>query len=370
MTRVDISWDQALAWRMRRHYLIERASPDDLVAVVDRLCGLHAQLMSSVDLALWARIDGLQREAVADALWRKRTLVKIWAMRATLHVLRAADLGTFIAGFGIWKPGVWPLKNPEAVPVAGYIDKALRGHILTRTELAAALSKLGATKKMVEGMQGSWSGSLRYASFCGSLCFAANDGPEARFTHPATWLRKLKVETDQNKAFNALTTRYLAAYGPASARDLGPRWWGINQGLAKRRLAALGDAATEVTIEGERYWMLSQDVADLATTKPATVVRLLPAFDQWVVCASRRVPALLDQKYRQRIYRLQGWVSAVLLVNGRMAGVWKHEHKGRTVIVEIQAFAKLPRWTRTHIAAEAERLASFVGGDLKLTIRR
>jgi hypothetical protein len=100
------------------------------------------------------------------------------------------------------------------------------------------------------------------------------------------------------------------------------------------------------------------------------VVRLLPAFDQWVVCASRRVPALLDPKYRQRIYRLQGWVSPVLLVNGHMAGVWKHEHKRRTVSVEIEPFAKLPRWTRTHIAAEAERLAAFVGGDLKLTFQR
>lgn len=53
-----------------------------------------------------------------------------------------------------------------------------------------------------------------------------------------------------------------------------------------------------------------------------------------------------------------------------MAGVWKHEHTGRTLSVEIEPFAKLPRWTHTHIAAEAERLAAFVGGDLKLTIQR
>jgi hypothetical protein len=73
-SRVDASWEQALAWRMRRHYLVERAS-DDLVAVVDRLGGLHAQVMSSVDLALWARTDRLEQDAVAEALWRPRTLV-------------------------------------------------------------------------------------------------------------------------------------------------------------------------------------------------------------------------------------------------------------------------------------------------------
>jgi hypothetical protein len=367
--RVDILWEQALVWRMRRHYLVERPSPDDLVVVVDRLRGLHAQVMSSVDLALWARIDGLGQDAVADALWRKRTLVKMWAMRATLHVLPAADLGTWIAGLGIWKPGVWPLNHAGAIPLVGYIDRALRGKILTRTELAAAVTKLGATPEMVAGMLGSWGVYLKQASFSGCLCLAPNDLQQARFTHPATWLRKRPVRLDNNKAFDVLTTRYLGTYGPATARDLG-HWWGINQGQAKRRLAATGDVATEVTIEGERYWMLTKDVADLAATKPVNVVRLLPAFDPWVVCASRRVPALLDPKYRQRIYRLQGWVSPVLLVNGHMVGVWKHERKGRAVSVKIEPFAKLPRWTRPHIAAEAQRLAAFVGGDLKLTIQR
>lgn len=369
MRTANISWEQALTWRMRRHYLIERASPADLAAVVDRLRGLHAQVMSSVDLALWARIDGLERDAVADALWRKRTLVRMWAMRATLHVLPAAGLGTWIGGLGIWKPGVWPFKDPEAIPLAGYVDMALRGKMLSRPELAAAVTRLGATPKMVEGMLGSWGGRLKHASFRGYLCFAPSDDQQVRFTHPATWLRKPPVQVDSNEAFDVLTARYLGTYGPATAADLG-RWWGINQGQAKRRLAAIRELATEVTIEGARYWMLADDVAELAATGPVNVVRLLPAFDPWVVCASRRVPALLDPAYRQRIYRLQGWVSPVLLVNGHMAGTWKHEQKGRKVAVEIEPFAKLPRWTRTHIAAEAERLAAFLGGNLALTIQR
>jgi DNA glycosylase AlkZ-like len=370
MTTWNITWEQALTWRMRRHHLIERTSPRRLVDVVDRLRGLHAQLMSSVDLALWARIDGLKREAVADALWRKRTLVKLWAMRATLHVLPARDLGTWIAGLGIWKPGTWPMKSPAAIPLAGYIDRALRGRTLTRAELAAAVTKLGATRKMVEDMLGTWGGHLKHASFFGSLCFAGSEGQETRFTHPATWLGKPPVQPPNDKAFDVLTARYLGTYGPATARDLGPRWWGVNQGMAKRRIAALGDSASEVTIEGERYWMLTEDVAALAATEPVEVVRLLPAFDQWTVCASSRVPALLDPKYRHRIYSQQGWVWPVLLVNGRMMGVWKHEQKGRNVSVEVAPFGKLPRWTREHIEVEAERLATFLDGELDLKIRR
>lgn len=371
LVTMQITWEQALAWRMRRHYLIDRASPKQIVEVVDRLRGLHAQVMSSVDLALWARIDDLRREDVTNALWKKRTLVRMWAMRATLHVLPAADLGAYIGGLSIWKPGVWPLKDSKALPVARYIDPALRGATLTRRELAEAVTKLGATPEMVAAMLGSWSSSLRYASFIGSLCFAPPEGTEARFTHPVTWLRKPPAKIVSAKAFDELTSGYLAAYGPATPHDLGPRWWGVNQGEAKRRLAALGGAATQVTVDGKKYWMRTNDVVELAATEPVEkVVRLLPAFDQWTVCASRRVSAFVDAKYHQRIYRLQGWVSPVVLVDGRMLGVWKHEQKGRTLSIEVEPFETLPRWTRAPIETEAERLAAFFDADLELKIGR
>jgi hypothetical protein len=275
----------------------------------------------------------------------------------------------WIAGLGIWKPGVWPLKDPDSTAVVPYIDKALRGKILTRMELATAITKQGATPRMVDGLLGSWGGYLKHASFAGYLCFASSDG-EARFTHPATWLRKPPAREDSNKAFDWMTSRYLSAYGPATPVELGPRWWGINQGNAKRRLAALGDRVTEVRIEGARFWMLTEDVAELEATEPVDVVRLLPAFDQWVVCASRRVPALSDPEHHGRIYRAQGWVSPVLLVNGRMAGIWKHEQKGTTVSVKVEPFAKLPRWVGPHIADEAGRVADFLGGKLELTLQR
>ena len=99
-------------------------------------------------------------------------------------------------------------------------------------------------------------------------------------------------------------------------------------------------------------------------------MRLLPAFDQWVVSASEGIAALTDRQQHKRIYRAQGWVSPVVLVNGQMAGIWKHEQKGRTLSVRVEPFAPLPRWAGAHIAAEAGRLADFLGGTLELTIQR
>ena len=66
-----------------------------------------------------------------------------------------------------------------------------------------------------------------------------------------------------------------------------------------------------------------------------------------------------------RVYRSQGWISPVLLVDGRMEGVWRHERKGGRLVVEIEPFAEQPGWVRHGAEQEAERLARFLGGELK-----
>lgn len=44
---------------MHRQHLTVRAPSEEMLDVVSRLCGVHAQLQSSAELTLWARLDGL-----------------------------------------------------------------------------------------------------------------------------------------------------------------------------------------------------------------------------------------------------------------------------------------------------------------------
>lgn len=361
----SLSWSRALAWRAERHHIVERAAQRDLVPVVSDICGLHAQLMSSAELSLWARIEGFQHDALHDALWNQRTLVKLWAMRGTLHLLPADELGVWLSALGT-QTKYGNTGHSEIDMLADAVGCALNGRVLTREELALAVEQITGSALLSEWVRFSWGSYLKAASFRGLICFAPGTGSSVRFTTPTTWVPGEIVRPDPAEALRAMTRRFLGAYAPLAAEDLARWWGGYGRALGTRLLAALGDEAVEVDVDGERLWVLARDLPEIAGAETPNVARLLPAFDPWVVGASRSAAALLEPKHRERVYRAQGWISPVVLVNGRMVGVWKHARKGRRLRVEIEPFGRLPDWARTQLNAEAERLAAFLASELSV----
>jgi hypothetical protein len=284
-----------------------------MLAVVSRLCGLHAQLLSSAELTAWARVEGLDRDAVRRALWDERTLVKTWAMRGNLHLLPADEL---------------PLWHGALATTRRYLREAL------------------------------W-----------KKHFGPSAGVKVRFTRPDTWVREAAPALDPAAATAAVTRRFLEAYGPATFHDLA-RWCGGTVGVARAWLGALGADVVAVDVEGAPAWVLAMHARALRTVDPVRSARLLPAFDQYVIGASFHAERLLPGPLRARVYRPQGWVSPVVLVDGLMAGVWRHAFKGSRLEVVVEPFHTLPDWARRGVALEAERLAQFYGSGLALTWKR
>ena len=85
------------SWRLNKHHLATRSSKNEMAEVVSEICGVQAQVMSGVELGIWARVDGITSQDVKDALWKDRLLVKTWCMRGTLHLLKAEDLPLYVA---------------------------------------------------------------------------------------------------------------------------------------------------------------------------------------------------------------------------------------------------------------------------------
>jgi Winged helix DNA-binding domain len=356
---------------MRAHQLAERAPSEQALAVAGRLCGLHAQVMSSAELALWARVDGLDPGDVPAALWQERTLVKTWAMRGTLHLLPAADYPFWQAALSTYDHFLRPawlkllgVTAPELHEIIADVGEALEGRLLTREELADEVARDG-DQQVAEKLRSGWGSFLKPAAFAGSLCFAPSEGRYVRFTNPQDWLGGYE-ERDPAEAVAEMTRRFLAAHGPATLEDF-VRWWrGHSAAQARKRIEALGDEAVEVDLEGLRAWLPAGALEEALEAEPPRSVRLLPAFDQWVVACSREADAMIALEQRPKVFRKAAWFSPVMLVRGRIEGVWWHERKGKRLLVRFEPFGKLAKWARAGAEREAERLARFLGGELEL----
>ena len=91
---LEVSWEQVLAFRLERQFLRDRAPAGSVLGVASALCGVRAQLPSTAELSLWARVAGLQQGEVKQALEQDRTMVKTW-IRDRLHGIPSDDLAMY-----------------------------------------------------------------------------------------------------------------------------------------------------------------------------------------------------------------------------------------------------------------------------------
>jgi len=224
----------------------------------------------------------------------------------------------------------------------------LNRRLVARDELAAEVRRITGSDALGSHVgQNSWGTLLRPAAFSGLLCFGPSLGQRVRFTHPKSWLASDGAASpiDPTAAAGDITRRFLSTYGPATDRDLAC-WWSCGSGItiARQWIASLGGDAVQVDLEGTRAWMLAADARNIRKLDAVKSVALLPVFDQYVMAASCHAERLILGGQRARVFRPQGWISPVLLVNGFMHGAWRHVIKGSRVTVTIEPFDKLPAW--------------------------
>ncbi|MBO0812065.1 MAG: winged helix DNA-binding domain-containing protein [Microlunatus sp.] len=164
---------------------------------------------------------------------------------------------------------------------------------------------------------------------------------------------------DQAEAIGEIGRRYFATYAPATIRDLAA-WWGVPQRSAAPIMESIRSELASVLIDGNPYDVLRADLESMLATEPASaddpVVRLLPSFDPWVVAGNRTTgPGIgnptLDPAYRSAVHRRQGWVSAVITINGMIAGTWTRQ--GRRI--DLAPFEPISGPARRALGAELRR---------------
>jgi len=361
----DVSWAQVHQFRLARHHLTSPAPKKDLVQVIGNIGGVQAQVMSAAELQAVVRVN-CKASDVRNALWKDKTLVKTWLMRATLHLVPAADLPIYTAAlgsYGMRNTNAWlkwmQITEPELNDVIDAIGEALDGQALTREEVIARVGK-GRSERIQAGLKSGWGGLLKPVARKGLLCFGPSRGSSVTFIRPQQWLGSWR-DADPETALAELARRYLRAYGPATKNDFA-RWWGQWPGVGNTAWAALAKEVVPVTIEGSRADILAADVERLASIRPERSVRLLPSFDPYLMGHASR-DHLVAPEYLSRVSRTAGWISAVVLSDGLVVATWTHEVNKGTLALTVDPIRKLAPAMMKAVRSQADAMAEALGLD-------
>lgn len=363
-TTLELAWPQVHAFRLQRHHLDGRAPKKDLARVVGDIGGAQAQVMSAAELQIAVRARCTVAD-VRDALWKDRSLVKTWLMRGTLHVTRSADLPVFVGAMGRhWVSQMRPswlkymqVTEKEFWTICDEIGAALDGTPLTREELIARVGR-GRSEHVRQVLKSGWGGMLKPAARNGLLCFGPNRGQSVTFVRPESWLPSWRT-VDPEEAIVEMARRYLRIYGPATKLDFA-RWWGAWPGVANAAWKGLAKELVAVSLEGTRADLLAEDVPVIRRAKLGGSVRLLPLFDPYLMGYARR-DHLVDRTFAAKVSRTAGWISAVVLVDGRVAATWTHVLSNSTLRITVEPFRKLAPPVVSGIRERAAELGESLG---------
>jgi hypothetical protein len=202
----------------------------------------------------------------------------------------------------------------------------------------------------------------------GLVCYGRGESNDVTFVRVDQWLPRLKPKPmSHTEAQCVLLRKHLRAYGPATLTDFA-HWSGIPMREVKPLRALVDADVSEVTAENKTCLLLSEDKPLLRQTSKAKMpIRLLPNFDVYLL-AHREKDHLLSPQHYKRVYRNQGWISPVVLINGGIAGVWSHKMQNQNLHVSVEPFSKLSKVVRAEINREAAHLAEYFGSELAFQI--
>ena len=383
-----VSWSQVIAFRLSRHHLSERAPAATLGSVAGDMTGAQAQVLLAAQMSLWTRVKVPSIQDVDAALWKERTLVRAWCMRRTMFLLPSDELAIFARGTAR-RPEYnlrWALARVASKQqLDNLLDCVIE--ILTkphsRNDIARLLKSQGYKLKFKAG--GGWgdSRSVPYVEVGGAslsvglllhaigardvICSGPNIGNESTFVRADKWLPHWK-DLPQERAEEELLLKYLKAFGPATVTDFA-LWMGLYVRDAKEIWSRVVERIAQVDVEGWKAGILQSDLPELEKKKiDQPVVRILPFFDSFVLGHKSHLN-IVDERNKKKIYRAQGWVSPVLLTDGRAQGVWSHVKRKDELEVSVTPFSTLAPNVLSQLREEASNLGRFLGcSSVKTTI--
>ncbi|MGW5102894.1 winged helix DNA-binding domain-containing protein [Streptomyces sp. NPDC004100] len=338
--------------------LLLRRDERSVSEALGRLVALQAQVANAPYVGLWSRLDGFDKADLTGPMER-REVVRATLLRATLQVLTAEDYLRLRTS----------LRPALVKAMRGFMGKRAEG--LDFDELASAARELLDQRPHALGELGEAllkshpdrdAPALAYISLRCELPVVQRppggtwgSGSSATYVTADAWLGAACHDAEEPEE---LVRRYLAAFGPANAKDI-QVWSGLS-GMT----AVLKRMHGELTVlRGENGTeLLDLPDAPLPHADTPAPVRLLPEYDNLLLSHHDRTRVIPDA-YRPHVFRPGGRVLPTVLLDGFVAGTWKTQRQRATTRLTVTLFTDVPEQDRKAIAEEAARLLEFITGE-------
>lgn len=354
LTRRDV-----LAFRARAQQLGRTGGSLEDTAVLD--LGVQD---TGTDGAAWAlALRGLP-DPPADGL------VLLWTLRGAPHVYRRADLGGIAAAAAPFSDAdaakrmfdaARPLKAAGIPALTGLDTVAARmREIVDRPTVKGELS--GRLTAVLDepylrtcvpcGAIHAYEQPFRLAALRAGLELEPGTSPPVLraipgFAPEASAPERLDVVRGYLRLLGPATPKHVAEYLDAPLKDVRAHW---------------PADAVEVTVEGERRWVLAADAEHGPEEPPAGTV-LLGSHDLFLQ-ARDRATIVPDRARATELWRIIGRPGAVLS-DGEVVATWRARKAGTALDVTVDPFGPVPPALRTAVEAQAERLAAHRGLALR-----
>lgn len=323
---------------LARQWLLERRDATPLEAI-EHLVGLQAQNTLPPYLGLWSRLRAFEAEQLSKLL-REHRVVRLALQRSTIHLVTARDA---LALRPLWQPtvehhfhtGTPFARRLEGVDYAAVAAQAKKLLPRTTNEIGKLLGKK--LKRDAEAVSIAVRTYLPLVQLPPRGIFGEGGQPVC------DTLDSVLGKKGRAAKLDAVILRYLAAFGPATARDF--QVWSGMRGVTfdgvRKKLVVLRDE------EGRELFDLPD--APRPDEDVEAPPRLLGEYDNLALAHWDR-SRVISELDRKKTFSTDG-VKMAALIDGFVGATWRMV-KGE---VKVDPFRKLTRRQQQALDAEVER---------------
>ena len=327
------------------------------VDAVSHLGAVQAQDFTAAKWSLGLRIRNSTDKEIEKA-FNDGKILRIHVMRPTWHFVMPEDIRWMIE---LTAPRVKAvlassdrklgLDDTLFARSNAAIVKALEGHnYLTRQELKVILADIG----IVTDVQ-RLAHIISRAELDGLICSGPRRGKQ--FTYALLDERVVESERpDREQSLARLALKYFTSHGPAQLKDFS--WWsGLAEKDAISALDMIKSGLNQETLDKKTYWFPPHSETAIPDSPRAF---LLSIYDEYTIAYHDRSD-ISDARDIERMIVMGNALTAVIVLNGKVAGTWKRAMKKDSVEIRLSPFRKLENDEQDAVESEVARYGKFFG---------